>query len=559
MPEANFTPRPIADVAAELQLTRDDYEPYGWHKAKLAEGLAERLGDRPRGRLIGVTAISPTPLGEGKTVVSIGLAMALCRLGHRAIVTLREPSLAPVFGIKGGGAGGGAAQLLPRDDINLHFTGDLHAVTSATNLLAAMLDNHVQRRKSPRIAPDGVTWRRCVDMSDKGLTRIVTGLGHWRQAPVRETGFDLTAASEVMAILALATDRNDLRKRLGQIVVGRSDEGTLVTAEEIGAAGAMAALMNDAVRPNLVQTCEGTPALVHAGPFANIAHGNSSVIADRVALRLADYVVTESGFGADCGAEKFVNIKCRVGGLEPAAEVVVCTVRALKLHSGRLPVPRGGKLPPEYEQDDPESVRAGAANLRAHVENVRSFGIPVVVAVNRFPGDSGRELEEVVRQGREAGAHRVAITDAFARGSEASVDLAEAVVDAAQQPHSLRFTYDLAQPVAEKFEAIARSIYGADRATFEPRAARQLKQFEEDGYGDLPVCIAKTQYSLSHDPTLRGRPRGFEFPIREVRLAAGAGFLYALSGDMVTMPGLPSTPAAMNIDIDSQGRITGLR
>ncbi|MFG0296757.1 MAG: formate--tetrahydrofolate ligase, partial [Maioricimonas sp. JB045] len=313
MPEANFTPRPIAGVAAELQLTRDDYEPYGWHKAKLAEGLAERLGDRPRGRLIGVTAISPTPLGEGKTVVSIGLAMALCRLGHRAIVTLREPSLAPVFGIKGGGAGGGAAQLLPRDDINLHFTGDLHAVTSATNLLAAMLDNHVKRRQSPRIAPDGVTWRRCVDMSDKGLTRIVTGLGGWRQAPVRETGFDLTAASEVMAILALATDRNDLRKRLGRIVVGRSDEGTLVTAEEIGAAGAMAALMNDAVRPNLVQTCEGTPALVHAGPFANIAHGNSSVIADRVALRLADYVVTESGFGADCGAEKFVNIKCRVG------------------------------------------------------------------------------------------------------------------------------------------------------------------------------------------------------------------------------------------------------
>ncbi|MEW4531063.1 formate--tetrahydrofolate ligase [Maioricimonas sp. JC845] len=559
MPEANFTPRPIAGVAAELQLTRDDYEPYGWHKAKLAEGLAERLGDRPRGRLIGVTAISPTPLGEGKTVVSIGLAMALCRLGHRAIVTLREPSLAPVFGIKGGGAGGGAAQLLPRDDINLHFTGDLHAVTSATNLLAAMLDNHVKRRQSPRIAPDGVTWRRCVDMSDKGLTRIVTGLGGWRQAPVRETGFDLTAASEVMAILALATDRNDLRKRLGRIVVGRSDEGTLVTAEEIGAAGAMATLMNDAVRPNLVQTCEGTPALVHAGPFANIAHGNSSVIADRVALRLADYVVTESGFGADCGAEKFVNIKCRVGGLEPAAEVVVCTVRALKLHSGRLPVPRGGKLPPEYERDDPESVRAGAANLRAHVENVRSFGIPVVVAVNRFPGDTERELEEVARQGREAGAHRVAITDAFARGSEASVDLAEAVVNAAQQPHSLRFTYDLAQPVAEKFEAIARSIYGADRATFEPRAARQLKQFEEDGYGDLPVCIAKTQYSLSHDPTLRGRPRGFEFPIREVRLAAGAGFLYALSGDMVTMPGLPSTPAAMNIDIDSQGRITGLR
>lgn len=332
-----------------------------------------------------------------------------------------------------------------------------------------------------------------------------------------------------------------------------------MTAEEIGATGAMAALMNDAVRPNLVQTCEGTPALVHAGPFANIAHGNSSVIADRVALRLADYVVTESGFGADCGAEKFVNIKCRVGGLEPAAEVVVCTVRALKLHSGRLPIPRGRTLPPEYEQDDPESVRAGAANLRAHVENVRSFGIPVVVAVNRFPGDSGRELEQVVRQGRDAGAHHVVITDAFARGSEGAVDLAEAVVDAAQQPHSLRFTYDIAQPVAEKFEAIARSIYGADRVTFEPRAARQLKQFEEDGYGDLPVCIAKTQYSLSHDPTLRGRPRGFEFPIREVRLAAGAGFLYALSGDMVTMPGLPSTPAAMNIDIDSQGRITGLR
>lgn len=552
------SPRDIGEIAESLRLGSHDVEPMGWYKAKLALGLEDKLVDQPLGNYVDVTAINPTPLGEGKTVTTIGLAMALSQLGHRTIATLREPSLAPVFGIKGGGAGGGRATLLPLEDINLHFTGDLHAVSAATNLLAAMLDNHAKRCLSPRIDPSTITWRRVIDLSDKGLSHIVTGLDGLRQAPLRETGFDLTAASEVMAILAFAGNVDDLRQRLGRIIVAQTDQGEPVTAEDIGCAGAMAALLRDAIRPNLVQTVEHTPALVHTGPFGNIAHGNSSIIADQVALRLADYVVTESGFGADCGAEKFFNIKCRISGLKPSAEVLVCTIRALKLHSGKFRVRAGKALPPELLVEDFDALRAGATNLAAHIDIVSQFGIPVVVAINRFPSDTDRELDEIRQIAMAQGAMGVAVTDAFARGGEGSIELAGAVINACRQPNQFRFLYPLESPPEEKIELLATQIYGAAGVDYDPPARRKLEQFRDWGFGNLPICIAKTQYSLSHDPKLLGRPTGFRFPIRDVRLAAGAGYLYALAGDINTMPGLPKEPAAKRIDINPEGRISGL-
>lgn len=552
-------PTRIETVAAGLGLSGDDWEPYGWFKGKLALGLERRLPPRPKARYIGVSAVSPTPYGEGKTVTAIGLAMGLCRLGHSAVATLRQPSQAPVFGIKGGGAGGGRAALLPADEINLHFTGDAHAVAAANNLLAAMLDNHLKRRKTPRVNPETVSWRRAVDVSDKGLASIVAGLGERPQAPLRETGFDLTAASEVMAILALAADLQDLRQRLGRIFIGLTEEGDPVFAEDIGCAGAMAALLRDALRPNLVQTSEQTPALVHAGPFGNIAHGNSSIIADQAALRLADYVVTESGFGADCGAEKFFHIKCRAGGLQPHVEVLVCTVRALKHQSGRFRVTPGKPLPAELESENEEALRAGSVNLRAHIEILRQFGLPVVVAVNRFPSDTDRELELVCRLARDYGAASAAVADPFAEGGAGAETLAQAVATAAIEPSSLRLLYDLDMTPEEKIEVLARRVYGAEHVDYQPLARRRIAQFCKLGFGKLPVCIAKTQYSLSHDPALLGRPRGFRFPIRDVRLAAGAGFLYALAGEISTMPGLPAEPAALRIDVDAHGNIRGLR
>jgi formate--tetrahydrofolate ligase len=548
----------IDAVAQSLGLGPDDYEPVGWHKAKLSLGLDERFQSRPLAKYIGVTAVSPTPLGEGKTVTTIGVAMALARLGHRSIATLREPSLAPVFGIKGGGAGGGKATLVPADDINLHFTGDIHAVTSANNLLAAMIDNHIKRRKAPLIEPSSVTWRRVLDMNDKGLAHIVTGLDDVPQAPLRETGFELTAASEVMAILALTTGIADLRERLGRIVVGRTTEGRLVTAEELGAAGAMAALLKDAVRPNLVQTCEHTPAIVHSGPFGNIAHGNSSVLADRAAVRLADFVVTESGFGADCGAEKFFDIKCRTSGLRSDAEVLVATVRALKMQSGRFNVRPGRPIPRELFQENIDALRAGACNLQAHLDIVRQFSVPVVVAVNRFPEDTDHELEAVRQIALENGAVAAAVSDAFRCGGEGALELASAVVAAAKAESRFEFLYPLDMPLEEKIRTLATRLYGARDVEFEAAAHKRLEQFTRAGFGNLPVCIAKTQYSLSHDPTLLGRPTGFRFPVRDVRLAAGAGFVYALAGEIQTMPGLPSLPAACHIDIDSSGQIQGL-
>lgn len=548
----------IDQLAAQLGLGLDDVEPFGWYKGKLSLDLLERLSNRPLGKYIGVTAINPTPLGEGKTVTTIGLAMGLCRLGQKAIATLRQPSQAPVFGIKGGGSGGGRATIEPTHQINLHFTGDMHAIAAANNLLAAMLDNHVKRGKLPKIDPATMLWRRVIDCCDKGLANILTGRDEPPMAPLRETGFDLTAASEVMAIIALATDLHDMRKRLGRMVVGQTSEGIPVTAEEIGCAGAMAALLQDAIRPNLVQTAEGTPAFVHAGPFANIAHGNSSVIADKMAIRLADYVVTESGFGSDCGAEKLFHIKCRVGGIKPDVEVVVCTVRALKFQSGRFAVKPGKPLPADLVAENLDALKAGGVNLQAHLAILQKFGPPQVVAINRFPTDTDREIAEVRRIALEAGASAVAISDAFALGGAGAEDLAAAVIKVAEKPSQFRYLYSLEATPQEKINILAREIYGADGVDISPLAEQKLATFQSLGFGKLPLCIAKTQYSLSHDPKLLGRPKGFRFPIRDVRLAAGAGFLYALAGDISTMPGLPSEPAAKRIDLDANGNIVGV-
>lgn len=557
-PSTATHPRPIAEIAARLDLGPADVEPYGWFTGKLAFDVQSRLEARPVGKYVGVTAIHPTPLGEGKTVVAIGLAMALWRRGRRAIVTLRQPSQAPVFGIKGGGAGGGRAHLLPADDINLNFTGDLHAVAAANNLLAAMLDNHLRRTRTPPIAPESVLWKRVLDLNDKGLAHIITGLDHPLQAPLRETGFELTAASEVMAILALARDLADLRVRLGRIVVGRAPAGDVVRAEELGCAGAMAALLRHAIRPNLVQTCEHTPALVHAGPFANIAHGNSSVAADLAALHLAEYVVTESGFGADCGAEKFFDIKCAGAGLVPDAEVIVCTVRALKLQSGRYQVRPGRPLPPELIREDLPSLKEGLVNLQGHIEIVRKFGVPLVVAINRFPDDSARELECVQNYVREQSEVAV-VCDPFDQGGAGALSLAEAVEEACRKPSRFRPLYGKDLSLEEKLATVAREIYGAEGLDLEPAASAHLAQFTELGFGTLPVCIAKTQYSFSHDPQRLGRPRGFRLPIRDARLSAGAGFVYALAGDIQTLPGLPRDPAALRIDIDASGGIHGMQ
>lgn len=558
MTEPPPSPRPIADIRDQLGLGPHDVEPYGWHQGKLALELADRTPP-PRARYVNVTAVSPTPLGEGKTVTAIGLAMGLCRLGAQALVTLRQPSLAPVFGVKGGGAGGGRAVLLPFAHINLHFTGDLHAVTAAHNLLAALLDNHVRRRLEPRIVPDSVTWRRVLDVCDAGLAHIVTGLGHVPQAPLRETGFDLTAASELMAILALATSPADLRLRLNRIVAGRDPAGGVVTVEQIGCAGALAALLRDALRPNLVQTAEHTPALVHTGPFGNIAHGNSSIVADQLAVRLADYVVTESGFGADCGAEKFFHIKCRVSGLRPDCEVLVCTIRALKYQSGRFRVRPGQPLPASLIAEDLDALSAGADNLRAHIEILRKFGLPVVVAINRFPDDTPREMDLVRQMALDGGAAAVAASEAFRLGGAGAEELAAAVQDACRLPNEFRFLYPLEASLEQKLETVAREVYGADGLDVSPAARQKLDEYAQLGYGGLPICIAKTQYSLSHDPQRLGRPRGFRLPIQDVRLSAGAGFVYALAGDIRTMPGLPSRPAALQIDLSPAGDVLGLK
>ncbi len=546
----SVTPQPIAEVAAAAGLAEDELELYGRYKAKVPLAALRARADRPDGKLILVTAITPTPAGEGKTTTTIGLGDALHRLGKKTVLALREPSLGPVFGIKGGAAGGGWAQVIPMEDINLHFTGDMHAIGAANNLLAAMLDNHIHQGNALGIDTRRITWRRCVDMNDRQLRRITDGLGGRMNGVPREDGFDITVASEVMAILCLAQDITDLKARLAAIVVGYTRDGVPVTAGQLKAQGAMAALLRDAIRPNLVQTLEHTPAFVHGGPFANIAHGCNSVSATRMALKLGDYVVTEAGFGADLGAEKFLDIKCRKAGLHPDAAVIVATVRALKHHGG---CPRDG-----LTQENLPALEAGLPNLLAHIENMTDrYHLPVVVAINRFPDDTEAELALVRDRCRERGVN-VALSEVWARGGAGGIELAEEVLRLTAQPNGFAPLYPDEMPLAEKVETIARRIYGADGVEFSKEARTELARLTELGFGALPVCMAKTQYSLSDDPTRLGRPFGFTLHVKSVRLSAGAGFVVVLTGDIMTMPGLPRVPAAEAIDVDENGVISGL-
>ena len=548
---------PIQDVAAAAGIAAEHLEPYGRYVAKVAPTALAPLAERPIAKYVVITAVTPTPLGEGKTTTSIGLAQALSLLGHRSMLSLRQPSLGPTFGIKGGAAGAGYSQVVPMQSINLHLTGDFHAVTAAHNLLTAMVDNHLHHGNDLRIDPRTITWRRVLDVNDRSLRNVVVGLGARMDGVPRQAGFDITAASEVMVILSLATSLHDLRARLGRIVVGFTDDGAPVTADDLRAAGAMAVLLLDAIKPNLVQTLENTPALIHAGPFGNIATGNSSVVADLLGIRAADYLITEAGFGADMGAERFFDVKCRASGLRPDAAVVVVTVRALKAHSGRHRVVAGRPLPSAMLQESPDDVRLGGPNLLAHIDIVRRFGVSPVVAINAFPGDFESE-HEVIREIAERAGARVAVTRHVADGGKGALDLAALVVAAAHEPTAFRYLYDLQTPLAEKIELVAREVYGADGVDLDPAVVRDLRRFEELGYGSFPVVIAKTHLSLSSDPTLLGAPTGWRMPVREVRAAVGAGYVYAICGQMRTMPGLPKHPAAESVDIDADGNVVGL-
>ncbi len=603
--------KPITQVAEEAGILPEELELYGPYKAKVKLDILERLKDRPNGKYIVVTAITPTPLGEGKTTTTVGLSQALgAHLGQKVFTAIRQPSMGPTFGIKGGAAGGGYSQVIPMEDFNLHLTGDIHAVSIATNLLAAALDTrmfHESRqsdealfrrlfpvkngvRQIPRgyryrmeklgikpedldnlppdklrklvrldVDPSTITLRRVVDVNDRLLREVEIGLGPDEKGFTRRTGFDISVASEIMAILALATSLKDLRERLGRIVVGLDREGNPVTAEDLAVAGALTVLMKDALKPNLMQTLEGTPVFVHAGPFANIAHGNSSIVADYIALKLADYVITEAGFGADIGFEKFADIKTRYSGLTPNAAVMVATVRALKMHGGGPKVSPGKPLDPAYTQENLELLRAGLPNLIHHIQTVRKYGIPVVVAINAFSTDTPAEHELIRQAALEAGAFDAVVTRHWELGGEGAVDLAKAVMKATEQPSQFRFLYDLDLPIKEKIEIIAREVYGADGVDFEPLAEERIAEYTRLGYDKLPICIAKTHLSISHDPNLKGAPRGFRVPVRDIRLSAGAGFLYPLVGKIRTMPGLPTRPAYMNVDLDLEtGRVVGL-
>ncbi|MBE5709300.1 MAG: formate--tetrahydrofolate ligase [Oscillibacter sp.] len=542
-------PLPITDIADACGMDGAYIEQYGRYKAKIDNRFLKET-NRPDGKLVLVTAITPTPAGEGKTTTTVGLADGLRRIGRNAVVALREPSLGPVFGIKGGAAGGGYAQVVPMEDINLHFTGDFHAIGAANNLLAAMLDNHIQQGNALGIDVKRITWRRCVDMNDRQLRSIVDGLGGRMQGVPREDGFDITVASEVMAVLCLASDIPDLKARLGRIVVGYTYDDAPVTAADLKAAGAMAALLKDALKPNLVQTLEHTPALIHGGPFANIAHGCNSVTATRMALKLGDYAITEAGFGADLGAEKFLDIKCRMAGLKPDAVVVVATVRALKNH--------GGAARAELGREDLAALERGLPNLLQHVDNIKNvFGLPCVVAINAFPTDTAAELKLVEEKCRELGVS-VALSEVWAKGGAGGTALAEEVVRLCEQPSDFRYSYALGGAIEEKLETICRRIYHADGVVLTPAAQKQARRLTELGFGELPICMAKTQYSFSDDPSLLGAPRGFTVTVRNLKVSAGAGFLVALTGDIMTMPGLPKVPAAERIDVDENGRISGL-
>ncbi len=541
--------RPIGEIAAKLGITDDELELYGKYKAKVTPETWQRVKDRPNGKLILVTAINPTPAGEGKTTTSVGLADAFARQGKKTAVALREPSLGPCFGLKGGAAGGGYAQVVPMEDINLHFTGDFHAITTAHNLLAAVIDNHIQQGNALDIDVRRIVWKRVLDLNDRALRHIVIGLGGKAHGTPRETGFDITVASEMMAILCLATSLEDMKKRLGEIIVAYSRDGRAIRAKELGVTGALTLLFKDAIKPNLVQTLEGTPAFIHGGPFANIAHGCNSVMATKYALKLADYVVTEAGFGADLGAEKFLDIKCRFAGLAPDAVVIVATVRALKMHGG---LPKA-----ELEKVDMAALEKGLANLTKHIESIHAFGLPVVVAVNAFPTDTPEELAFVEEKCTALGAE-VALSEVWAKGGEGGLALAEKVAAAAEKPSDFHFIYDTAQSIPEKITAITRTIYGGEGVDFTPAAQKQLAEIEALGLDKMPVCMAKTQYSLSDDAAKLGRPEGFRITVRELRVSAGAGFIVALTGNILTMPGLPKHPAAENMDIDESGKITGL-
>jgi formate--tetrahydrofolate ligase len=551
------TLRPIEEIAAQMGTPPTLLEHYGANVAKVSLDAVGALADRPKARYVVVTAITPTPLGEGKTTTTIGLGQALACLGKRATIAIRQASMGPTFGIKGGAAGGGYSQVVPFENLNLHLTGDLHAVTAANNLLAAMVDNHLQQGNALGLDPHGITWRRVLDVNDRSFCNIVTGLGTREDGTPRQTGFDITAASEVMAVLALATSLHDLRARFGRTVVGFTAEGEPVTAEQLKAAGAMTVIMRDAIKPNLLQTLENAPVLVHAGPFGNIAHGNSSVLADLIGIHAGEYLITEAGFGSDMGAERFFNIKCRTSGLEPDAAVVVATVRALKLHSGHHKVTAGRPLPPEMVAENPDEVRQGGANLLKHLEIVRRHGVTPVVAINAFGEDFPSEHEAIREIAASVGV-RSAVCTHFVDGGKGAVELAEAVVQAAGQPSDFRMLYPADATLRQKIETIAIEVYGADGVDYLPSAARQIDTYEQAGFGNLPVCIAKTHLSISSDPSLKGAPTGWRLPVREARANVGAGFVYLVSGDMRTMPGLSSSPAAEKIDIDEDGNVVGL-
>ncbi len=554
------TPRPIVDVARDLGISDSELELYGPTKAKVTlEAITRLEADRPRGKYVVVTAITPTPLGEGKSTTTVGLAQGLNKIGRKASVNIRQPSLGPVFGIKGGAAGGGYSQVIPMEDFNLHLTGDVHAIGAAHNLAGAFLDNSLHHKNPLAIDPHGILWPRVMDISDRTLRHVVIGLGGRADGIPRETEFVITVASEVMAVLALATDLFDLRARLARMVLATRTDGTAVTAEDLGVAGAMTVLLRDAIKPNLLQTLEGGPAFVHCGPFGNIAHGNNSIIADRLALVTNEIVCTEAGFGADMGAEKFFDIKCRASGLAPDAAVVVATVRALKMHGGVGKIVAGKPLDPALLEENVEATRLGAQNLAKQIENVTMFGVPAIVAINAFPTDTPAEVEAIREVALAAGARDAVVATHFVDGGAGATQLAEAVW-AATQDGSAKFEllYPDSMPLADKIETIATRVYGADGVDFLPSARKSLKQFEDLGYAHLPICMAKSQYSLSHDAALKNRPTGFTVPIREVRLSAGAGFVTPLCGEMRTMPGLPSRPGGEKIDIDADGNIVGL-
>ncbi len=552
------TLQPIEAIGTAAGLLADEIEPYGRHMAKVSLTAIERLKDRPKGKYVVVTAITPTPLGEGKTVNTIGLSLGLSQRGHKVVTCIRQPSMGPLFGIKGGAAGGGYSQVVPMESFNLHLTGDIHAVGAAHNLIAAHVDASILLKNRFGFDPKNVSWRRVSDTNDRVLREIILGLGGPKNGIPRHSGFDITVASELMAILGLSTDIHDMRARIARVILGYTPEGKPITAEDTHCAGAATVVMREAIKPTLMQTMEGTPCFVHAGPFANIAHGNSSIIADQIGIRLGDYVITEAGFGAAIGAEKFFNIKCRASGLKPDAALLVCTVRALKMHSGRFKIVPGKPLDPALLQEDLEALRDGMPNLEAQIANVQAHGIPVVVAINQFPDDTPAEHALIKEAALAAGAHGCEVSEVFVKGGAGGLAIAEAIEKACDAESDFEHLYAADAPVREKIETIAKRMYGADGVDFSPRAEEEMDRYEAMGFGTLPICMAKTHLSLSHDPLLKGRPTGFRLPVRAVRLAAGAGFLYPLCGKMMTMPGLGSKPALEQVDLDENGQVVGL-